>query len=90
MRRRRRRTRTQPPRPSQAPAAAGGPELHLPRWGVLAEDRWFTCPICTSSDVHSALMCGRCGVRPACCECICLLELDPQPRCPLCQYEGPQ
>jgi hypothetical protein len=90
MRQRRRRRRTQPPTSSQPSAAAGSPDQEVPRWGVLAEDLLFTCPICTNEGVHSLVKYRRCGVRPACRDCLVCIQLDPQPSCPFCRYQGPR
>jgi hypothetical protein len=86
--RQRRRRRTPAARSSQAPA--GSPYQQVPRWGVLGEDILFTCPICTNEAVHSLVKCRRCGVRPACRDCLVCIELDLQPSCPFCRYRGPQ
>jgi hypothetical protein len=88
VRQRRRRRGTPAARSSQA--AAASPYQQVPRWGVLGEDILFTCPICTNEAVHSLVKCRRCGVRPACRDCLVCLELDPQPSCPFCRYRGPQ
>jgi hypothetical protein len=88
--RQRRRRRTPAARSSQPAAVAGSPYQEVPRWGVLGEDILFTCPICTNEGVHSLVKCRRCGVRPACRDCLVCIELDPQPSCPFCRYQGPQ
>jgi hypothetical protein len=89
------RRRSPPPRPSHPPAARHGPPPHdvlVPAWGVPAVDIWFECPMCTQTTVHSAVVCGQCGVRPACCRCMILMEGDrhSQGRCPYCRYSGRQ
>jgi hypothetical protein len=64
----------------------------VPSWAVLANDIWFACPICADRVAHSGVVCGQCGGRPACCECLIPMELSrsTQGRCPFCRYEGPQ
>jgi hypothetical protein len=87
--------RSPPPRPSRAPLARGPPLAHrmmVPAWAVLANDIWFACPMCAEAIAHSGVVCGQCGGRPACCECLISMELSrySEGRCPFCRYEGPQ
>jgi hypothetical protein len=91
--RRARESTTPPHRPSQSPAARHGPQPHdvlIPAWGVPAVDIWFECLMCTKTTVHSAVVCGQCGVRPACCRCMILMEgvRHSEGRCPYCRYTG--
>jgi hypothetical protein len=86
---------TPPPIPSQPPAVRHGPRPHdviVPAWAMVANDIWFACPMFTETTVHSAVVCGQCGVRPACCRCMVLMERErhSEGRCPYCRYEGPQ
>jgi hypothetical protein len=87
--------RSPPPRPSRAPLARRPPLPHrmmVPAWAVLANDIWFACPMCAEAIAHSGVVCGQCGGRPACCECLISMELSrySEGRCPFCRYEGPQ
>jgi hypothetical protein len=87
--------RSPPPRPSRQPLGRGPPLSHqmlVPAWAVLANDIWFACPMCAERVAHSGVVCGQCGGRPACCECLVSMELSrsSQGRCPFCRYEGPQ
>jgi hypothetical protein len=87
--------RSPPPRPSRAPLGRGPPLSHrmmVPAWAVLANDIWFACPMCAEAIAHSGVVCGQCGGRPACCECLISMELSQysEGRCPFCRYEGPQ
>jgi hypothetical protein len=84
-----------PPRPSRAPLARSPPPTHrmlVPAWAVLANDIWFACPMCAEAIAHSGVVCGQCGGRPACCECLISMELSrySEGRCPFCRYAGPQ
>jgi hypothetical protein len=94
-RRAREERRSPPPRPSQPPLARRPPRHHqmmVPSWAVLANDIWFACPMCTESVVHSGVVCGQCGGRPACCRCMALMEVSrhSEGRCLFCRYSGPQ
>jgi hypothetical protein len=87
--------RSPPPRPSRRPLARTPPPSHrilIPAWAVLANDIWFACPICAEAIAHSGVVCGQCGRRPACCECLISMELSrySEGRCPFCRYAGPQ
>jgi hypothetical protein len=87
--------RSPPPRPSRAPLGRGPPLSHrmmVPAWAVLANDIWFACTMCAETVAHSGVVCGQCGGRPACCECLFSMELSrySNGRCPFCRYEGPQ
>jgi hypothetical protein len=86
--------RSPPPRPSRGPLARAPPPTHMliPAWAVLANDIWFACPMCAEAIAHSGVVCGQCGGRPACCECLMSMELSRycEGRCPFCRYEGPQ
>jgi hypothetical protein len=87
--------RSPPPRPSRAPLARGPPLAHrmmVPAWAVLANDIWFACPMCAEAIAHSGVVCGQCGGRPACCECLISMELSrySEGRCPFCRYKGPR
>jgi hypothetical protein len=95
MRAERRHRSTPPLRPSQPPAYRHGPQHHyviVPAWRIAANDIWKSCPMCTETTVHSAVVCGQCGVRPACCRCMVFLELNrhSEGRCPFCRYSAPQ
>jgi hypothetical protein len=87
--------RSPPPRPRRAPLSRRAPLPHrmmVPAWAVLANDIWFACPMCAEAIAHSGVVCGQCGGRPACCECLVAMELSrySEGRCPFCRYEGPQ
>jgi hypothetical protein len=87
--------RSPPPRPSRQPLGRGPPLSHpmlVPSWDVLANDIWFACPICAERVAHSGVVCGQCGGRPACCECLVPMEVSrsTQGRCPFCRSEGPR
>jgi hypothetical protein len=86
---------TPPPRPSQSPLARRPPRPHrmmVPGWAVVANDIWFACPMCAESVAHSGVVCGQCEGRPACCECMILMEVSrySEGRCPFCRYSGPE
>jgi hypothetical protein len=86
--------RSPPHRPSQGPLRRGLPLAHamlIPSWAVVANDIWFTCPICAEEISHSGVACGQCVGRPACCECLIPMELSrsTQGRCLFCRHEGP-
>jgi hypothetical protein len=90
-----RQRRILPPRPSQPPLTRRPPLPHrmmVPAWAVLANDIWFACPMCAEAVAHSGVVCGQCGGRPACCECMIAMEVSrySEGRCPFCRYEGPQ
>jgi hypothetical protein len=87
--------RSPPPRPSRGPLGRTPPPSHrmlIPAWAVLANDIWFACPMCAEAIAHSGVVCGQCGGRPACCECLISMELSrySEGRCPFCRYAGPQ
>jgi hypothetical protein len=82
-----------PARPRRRPLFRRPPLSHpmlVPAWAVVANDIWFTCPMCCESAAHSGFVCGQCRGRPACCECVDTLEASrvTQGRCPFCRYEG--
>jgi hypothetical protein len=87
--------RSPPPRTSRAPLARAPSPTHrmmVLAWAVLANDIWFVRPMCAETIAHSGVVCGQCGGRPACCECLISMDLSrySEGRYPFCRYEGPQ